>query len=122
MHHSERLVKGPPACTLFVHPIDANARNIKDGDLVSVTSAVGTIDVPAEITDSVMPGVICLPHAWGHTRVGTRQRVANAYPGASLNDITDHNIMDELTGNAVVHGVPVKLVPLKQEITTQVEL
>lgn len=113
MHHSHRLVKGPPTCTLFVHPNDAKARKIKDGEIVSVTSAVGTIDVPVVITDTVMPGVICLPHAWGHNRKGTRQRVANAHPGASLNDITDHRVLDELTGNAVVHGVPVKLEKVK---------
>lgn len=109
MHHSERLVKGPPTCTLFVHPDDAKKRKLKTGDMATITSAVGQIDVPVEITADVMPGVICLPHAWGHTRKGTRQRVANAHPGASLNDITDHSVMDELTGNAVVHGVPVNL-------------
>ena len=101
MHHSERLVKGPHACTLFVHPDDARARGLRTGDFATVTSAVGNINVPVEVTDDVMPGVICLPHAWGHTRSRTRQRTANAYPGASLNDITDHNVMDELTGNAV---------------------
>ena len=109
MHHSERLVKGPPACTLLVHPDDAGARGLSEGDMAEVTSAVGSITVPVEISDSVMLGVICLPHAWGHTRPGTHQRTANAHAGASLNDITDHNVMDELTGNAVVHGVPVKL-------------
>jgi len=109
MHHAERLIKVPPACTLFVNPGDAKKRKIKDGDTVRMTSRVGSIDVPVEITDTVMPGVICLPHAWGHTRKGTRQRVANAHAGASLNDITDQTVMDELTGNAVVHGVPVKL-------------
>jgi len=109
MHHSRRLVKGPHACVLFVNPKDAKARKLKDGDMAKITSAVGSIEVPIEVTDDVMPGVICLPHAWGHTRKGTRQRVANAHPGASLNDITDHNVMDELTGNAVVHGVPVNL-------------
>jgi len=109
LHHSQRLVKGPPTCTLFVNPQDAKNRKLKEGDMACITSAVGSIEVPVVITDNVMPGVICLPHAWGHTRKGTRQRVANAHPGASLNDITDHNVMDELTGNAVVHGVPVKL-------------
>ena len=110
MHHSERLVKGPPTCTLFVHPDDASKRALGEGDLACITSAVGTIEVPVEITDDVMPGVVCLPHAWGHTRKNTRQRTANAHPGASLNDITDHNKIDELTGNAIVHGVPVKIV------------
>ena len=116
LHHSQRLVKGPPTCTLFVNPQDAKNRKLKEGDMACITSAVGSIEVPVVITDNVMPGVICLPHAWGHTRKGTRQRVANAHPGASLNDITDHNVMDELTGNAVVHGVPVKLKKVMKKI------
>lgn len=115
MHHSQRLVKGPPTCTLFIHPDDARARGIADGMDVSITSAVGSISAPAKITDDVMPGVVCLPHAWGHTRSRTRQSVANAHPGASLNDITDQSVMDELTGNAVVHGVPVKVGPAAKE-------
>ena len=109
MHHSHRLVKGPPTCTLYVNPMDAKIRKIKDGDMVSMTSAVGTIEVPVEVTEDMMPGVVCLPHIWGHTRKRTRQRVANAHPGASLNDVTDNKVMDELTGNAVVHGVPVRV-------------
>lgn len=117
MHHSERLVKGPPTCTLFIHPDDASARDVVDGNMVSITSAVGTIEVEIEVTDDVMPGVVCMPHAWGHTRKGTRQRVANAHPGASLNDITDHNKMDELTGNAIVHGVPVKVKKAPEKVS-----
>ena len=116
MHHSEHLVKGPPTCTLLVHPNDASARDLNEGDLASITSAVGTIEAPVEISDSVMPGVICLPHAWGHTRKNTRQRIANAHPGASLNDITDQNKLDELTGNAIVHGVPVKIEKSKTKV------
>ena len=117
MHHSERLVKGPPTCTLFVNPQDARPRKLNEGDLARITSAVGSIEVPVVVTDEVMTGVICMPHAWGHTRKGTRQRTANAHPGASLNDITDHNVMDELTGNAVVHGVPVKLEKTIQKVS-----
>jgi len=99
----------------LVHPDDASVRGLGDGDMAKITSAVGTIEAPVEISDSVMPGVICLPHAWGHTRKNTRQRVANAHPGASLNDITDQEKMDELTGNAIVHGVPVKIAKAKQK-------
>jgi hypothetical protein len=56
-----------------------------------------------------MVGVVSVPHLWGHNRSGTRQAVAAAHPGVSLNDITDQRVMDELTGNAVVHGVPVRV-------------
>jgi anaerobic selenocysteine-containing dehydrogenase len=111
MHNSHRLVKGKDTCTLYIHPDDAHRRGVQHGQVVSVSSAAGTIELPAEITDTVMPGVVCMPPLWGHTRRGTRLRVANAHPGASMNDITNQEVMDELTGNAVVHGVPVKVEP-----------
>ncbi len=109
MHNSHRLVKGKHVCTMLIHPDDAADRGLHDGSLARVTSAVGSIDVPVEISDTMMPGVVCMPHAWGHNRPGTRLSVANAHPGASLNDITDEGVVDELTGNAVVHGVPVRV-------------
>jgi anaerobic selenocysteine-containing dehydrogenase len=111
MHNSHRLVKGRDTCTLYIHPDDARARGITDGNRVAVSSAAGTIELPAEISDTVMPGVVCMPPLWGHNRPGTRRSVANAHPGASMNDITNQEVMDELTGNAVVHGVPVKVEP-----------
>jgi anaerobic selenocysteine-containing dehydrogenase len=111
MHNSHRLVKGRDTCTLYIHPDDARARGISDGNTVAVSSAAGTIELPAEISDTVMPGVVCMPPLWGHNRPGTRRSVANAHPGASMNDITNQKVMDELTGNAVVHGVPVKVEP-----------
>jgi anaerobic selenocysteine-containing dehydrogenase len=115
MHNSYRLVKGKDSCTLYIHPDDANSRGIEDGRQVAVSSAAGRIELPAEITDSVMPGVVCMPPLWGHNRPGTRRSVANAHPGASMNDITNQKVMDELTGNAVVHGVPVKVEPVSPD-------
>lgn len=109
MHHSYRLVKGKNPCVLLMHPNDANSRGIENGKTVAVTSRRGSIQLPAEITEDIMPGVVCMPHLWGHNRPGTRQRVANATPGVSMNDITDISVVDELTGNAVVNGVPVKV-------------
>jgi anaerobic selenocysteine-containing dehydrogenase len=113
MHNSHRLVKGKDTCTLFIHPDDASVRGIEDGSVVAVSSAAGSIQLPAEINDTVMPGVVCMPPLWGHNRPGTRRAVANAHPGASMNDITNQEVMDELTGNAVVHGVPVKVEPVE---------
>jgi anaerobic selenocysteine-containing dehydrogenase len=114
MHNSHRLVKGKDSCTLYIHPDDANTRGIEDGSVVSVSSAAGSIQLPAEITDTVMQGVVCMPPLWGHDRPGTRRAVATAHPGASMNDITNQKVMDQLTGNAVVHGVPVKVEPAQQ--------
>jgi anaerobic selenocysteine-containing dehydrogenase len=108
MHHSYRLVKGKNPCELMIHPDDAATRGIQADSLVTVTSRAGQIQLPVDITDDIMPGVVCMPHLWGHGRKNTRQRVANANPGVSMNDITDVKVIDELTGNAIVNGVPVK--------------
>jgi anaerobic selenocysteine-containing dehydrogenase len=107
MHNSQRLVKGPERCTLLMHPTDAAARALADGALVRVTSRVGAVTAPVKISDEVMPGVVSLPHGWGHGRAGVRLAVASARPGASLNDLTDDQRVDTLTGNASFSGVPV---------------
>lgn len=109
MHNSHRLVKGRDTCTLYVHPDDAARRNISQGQELIVSSRTGDICVPAHITDSVMPGVVCMPHAWGHTRSGVKLSVAAQKPGASLNDITDASFIDTLSGNAITNGIPVKV-------------
>jgi len=109
MHHSYRLIKGKNPCELMINPADAEARGITADSLVSVTSRAGQIQMPVTITDEMMPGVVCMPHLWGHNRKNTRQQVANANPGVSMNDITDVTTYDELTGNAIVNGVPVKV-------------
>jgi anaerobic selenocysteine-containing dehydrogenase len=109
MHHSQRLIKGKNPCELMINPADAEARGITADSLVTVTSRAGQIQLPVVLTEDIMPGVVCMPHLWGHNRKNTRQRVANANPGVSMNDITDVTVIDELTGNAIVNGVPVKV-------------
>ncbi|MGH1373674.1 MAG: molybdopterin-dependent oxidoreductase [Cellvibrionaceae bacterium] len=109
MHHSYRLVKGKNPCVLLMNPKDADKRQLEDKQNVALSSRRGTIELPLEITEDIMPGVVCMPHLWGHNRPGTRQRIANATPGVSMNDITDIGVIDELTGNAVVNGVPVRV-------------
>ena len=107
MHHSHRLVKGRNPVELIMHPEDARARSITTNTLVRVSTERDAIEVPVKISDDIMPGVVCLPHLWGHNRPGTRQRVANATPGASYNDLTSVAAIDELTGNAIFNGVRV---------------
>ncbi|HEY0383997.1 MAG TPA: molybdopterin-dependent oxidoreductase [Candidatus Elarobacter sp.] len=107
MHNAPRLMRGPDRCTLMINPLDAHARGIANGDSVEIRSAVGAVTVPAELTDALMPGVVSLPHGFGHARAGIRQTVAAQKPGASLNDLTDPDRLDDLTGNAVLSGVPV---------------
>ena len=107
MHNSERLVRGKNRCTLQMHPTDASARGVCVGDDVCITSRVGSVVAPIEVTNTVMAGVVSLPHGWGHGRAGTRMPTANANAGVSINDLTDDQRLDTLTGNAGFSGVPV---------------
>jgi len=112
MHHSRRLVKGKNPCELMIHPDDAARRRIGANSMVKVTSRTGEITLPVQISEDIMPGVVCMPHLWGHGRQNTRQRVANDNPGVSMNDLTDVTFTDRLTNNAIVNGVPVKVEPI----------
>ena len=109
MHNSFRLVKGRERCTLLIHPKDAAARNLKEGEKASVKSRIGELELPVEISDEMMPGVVSIPHGWGHDRKNIRLNVAQAHPGVSANDLTDELWVDELTGNAAINGVPVEV-------------
>jgi anaerobic selenocysteine-containing dehydrogenase len=109
MHNSPRLVKGPPRCTLLMHPDDAAARGLADGDTVRVRSRAGAVEVTLEVTADIMRGVVSLPHGWGHDRPGLRLAVAAAHPGASLNDLTDEACVDAASGNAAFSGVQVEV-------------
>ena len=110
-HNSLRLVKGPDRCTLLIHPADAQARSIENGARVRIASRVGEIMAPVEISDEVMRGVVSLPHGYGHNREGTRWRVAEAHAGVSINDLTDEQWIDTMSGNASFNGVPVRIEP-----------
>jgi anaerobic selenocysteine-containing dehydrogenase len=107
MHNYHRLVKGQDRCTLLMHPADLEERELWDGQTVCVRSRVGEVEVPVEASDAVMPGVVSLPHGWGHGRPGTNTTTANAYPGASINDLTDDSRVDPVSCNAAFSGTPV---------------
>ena len=107
MHNVPMLMKGRDRCTLMIHPDDADERDITSGDKVRITSRVGAVEVAAEVTDEVMQGVVSLPHGYGHHGRGTRLRVAEQHAGVSLNDLTDGEFFDRLTGTAAINGVPV---------------
>ena len=111
LHNSPKLMKGKTRCTLMVHPRDAAARGLQDGGLARVTSRVGEVIAPVVLTDSVMPGVVCLPHGYGHHRQGTAQGVAAAHAGVSANDLNDELRVDALSGNAAFSGLPVMVTP-----------
>jgi anaerobic selenocysteine-containing dehydrogenase len=109
MHNAPRLMRGPDRCTLMLNPADAQARGISNGDPVEVRSNVGAVTVPAEVTDALMPGVVSLPHGFGHARPGVGQSLAASKPGASFNDLSDPDRLDDLTGNAALNGVEVEV-------------
>jgi anaerobic selenocysteine-containing dehydrogenase len=109
MHNSKRLMKGGDRCTALVHPEDAAERGIGEGDRVRVTSRIGAIEVPVEISDEIRSGVVSIPHGFGHHRPGVGWRTAAANAGASVNDITDPALVDRISGNAAVNSVPVRL-------------
>ncbi len=112
MHNSQRLVKGKERCTLLMHPEDASKRGIEDGQLVEVKSRVGKVRIKVECTTNIMPGVVSIPHGWGHHRKGIRLQVASEHAGISINDLTDELEVDQLTGNAAFNGVPVFVIPI----------
>lgn len=107
LHNSKRLLKGPDRCTLMIHPDDAMARGLIDGGMATVTSRVNSVDIPVEVNDDVMPGVVSIPHGFGHGRKGVGLSVAREKPGVSINDLTDPTSYDRLSGNAVLNATPV---------------
>jgi anaerobic selenocysteine-containing dehydrogenase len=110
MHNSERLVKGNPAkphCSILMHPTDAANRDLLPGQKVVVRSRVGSIVLPVEVSEEIMPGVVSIPHGWGHDRDGNQQAVARQHAGASINDLTDEQNIDALCGTAAFNGTAV---------------
>jgi anaerobic selenocysteine-containing dehydrogenase len=107
MHNSQRLVKGKPQCTILMHPTDAAHRHLTSGEKVVVRSRVGSIAVPLEVSEEMMPGVVSIPHGWGHDRLGNKLEVAQQHAGASINDLTDNLTIDALCGTAAFNGTPV---------------
>jgi anaerobic selenocysteine-containing dehydrogenase len=94
MHNHRRLVKGKSRCTLMIHPSDAAERGLQDGGLAVVTSRAGEVRLAVELTETLMPGVVSIPHGWG---------------AASANDVTDERLVDRLSGTAAFNGVPVQV-------------
>ncbi len=109
MHNAYRLVKGRNECTLILNPKDAEALQIQNGETVKVTSKVGSIEIETQVSDEIMEGVVSIPQGWGHGRKGVKMKIAQEHAGISINDLTDHERIDELTGNAAFNGVGVRV-------------
>jgi len=112
MHNLELLVSGPERCTLHVHPDDAARLGLEDGAPARVENRAGSLEAPVEVTDAVMPGVVSLPHGWGHDAPGSRLGVAEAHAGVNTNVLADEALVDALSGNAVLNGIPVAVAPV----------
>jgi anaerobic selenocysteine-containing dehydrogenase len=110
MHNLPTLAKGPERCTALLHPLDAARHGVQAGERVRLRGAGGrTIELPATLSDEMMPGVVSVPHGWGHDQAGARLGVAALRPGANLNDLLDDRLRDPLSGTSVLNGVPVTL-------------
>jgi len=111
MHNVPALVKGKELCTLQVNPADATSRGLVDGGRAQITSRVGKVEVTVEVTDGIAPGVVSLPHGWGHDRPGVELSVATAHAGVNANLLTDDLRLDPLSGTSVLNGIEVEVAP-----------
>jgi anaerobic selenocysteine-containing dehydrogenase len=114
MHNLPALVKGPDPCTLQVSGPDALRLRLADGGVARVTSRVGSLVAPVEVTDDLMPGVASLPHGWGHDVDESRLTVAKAHRGVNANVLTDDRAYDQASGTAVLFGTPVTIEPVTE--------
>ena len=109
MHNLAPLVRGGNRCTAQLHPDDAARLGLADGALARVRSRTGAVTVPVEITDTVRPGVVSIPHGWGHGLAGTRGAVAREHAGVNSNLLADDQLLDAPSGTAVLNGIPVEV-------------
>jgi len=109
MHNFHRLVKGKPRWQLMMHPDDLSSRGLQNQSEVTLTSRVGCITTTVIATDELMPGVVSLPHGWGHNRHDVKMAIAAQQQGANCNELTDDKLLDLVSGNAALNGVPVQV-------------
>lgn len=111
MHNLPHLVRGKERCTMHVSPADAERLGLSDGGSAAVSSRAGSLVVPVEVTDAIMDGVVSIPHGWGHDAGGAQLTVAADHAGVNSNVLSDELLLDELSGNAVLNGIPVEVAP-----------
>lgn len=118
LHNSHRLVKGKNRCVALINPQDADAHGLTDGDIARVCSRVGSVEIPVALSTEMMPGVISIPHGWGHQLDGVSLAVASQHAGVNANLLTDDRYLDSLSGNAALNGVPVSLAKAPEQATS----
>ena len=112
MHNVPALMRGRERCTLLVHPDDARATGLSDAGMATVETDAGSVDVVVQVSVEMMPGVVSLPHGWGHGRPGTMLTVANAHPGVNANVLNPVGVVDIPSSTHVVNGVPCHVRPV----------
>jgi anaerobic selenocysteine-containing dehydrogenase len=114
MHNLPALVKGKDRCTIQVNPADADRLGLLEGGVARVTSSAGELIAPVEVTDDIMPGVVSIPHGWGHDAPGVRLGVAAKHAGVNSNLLSPVDV-DVPSGNAVLNGIPVEVTAADRE-------
>jgi anaerobic selenocysteine-containing dehydrogenase len=116
MHNLYALVKGPKRCTLLMSEADAERAHVESGDRVTLSSSAGAVVVPVEVTKEMMPGVVSLPHGWGHDKEGVLLSIARVRAGANVNVVSDDRAIDAISGNAAFNGLEVQVVPVRRDV------
>lgn len=116
MHNLDILARGKDRCTLMIHPRDAASREIANGDLVAVSTELGSVQIAAEVTEGIMPGVVSVPHGWGHDEHGTRMGVAKKRPGVNINAIISETEYDAASVISAVNGIRVRVEKSSPEV------
>ncbi len=106
LHNVPTLMRGRDRCTLLIHPDDAARIGLADGQPAQVSTSEGAVTVAAEVSDEMMPGVVSLPHGWGHGLHGTQLATANAHPGVNNNLLNPIDLIDVPSNTHAVNGVP----------------
>ncbi len=109
LHNLPHLVRGPDRCTMQISPTDAERIGLSDGDSARVSSRAGAVEIPVEVTPKIMSGVVSIPHGWGHDGADNRMDVAAVHHGVNSNLLADESLIDPLSGNAVLNGIPVEV-------------
>jgi hypothetical protein len=116
LHNAATLAKGPERCTLQIHADDARRRQLRNGQMARLSSHIGSVEVPVEITDAVRPGVVSLPHGFGHEGDGIRLRIATKRAGQNVNWLSDDAAFDVPSGASALFGQPVEVAPVPQSL------
>jgi anaerobic selenocysteine-containing dehydrogenase len=109
MHNVPAMIAGKERCVLLVHPDDAGRAGVAHGDVAVLESRVHTGTLRVHVSDEMRPGVVSLPHGWGHAASAGWQSVASSRPGVSANDWTDDQEVESIVGQSILNGVPVRL-------------